>query len=154
MTDTEAINQAVEAFNNLSSGDATKLEDLNTRIQNHKGKWGVPMGGEKTASGAIRIPWVQNDPLIYEFIDFMYDKDLLPTFSWTGQDKLSELFVSEDQTKYDDIDLETALKLIFIATRKERFADGTLAWAFESGGFSKLVARLVELSGYENPYLP
>jgi hypothetical protein len=145
MDDTVTIEQALEAFHNLSGDDTAKLKDLNTRIQNHKGKWGIRRGGEEIGEDTIEMPWVENGPLIDEFIGFMYDKNLLPVFSWTGSDEVSELFASEDQTKYDNVDIETALKLIFIASRKERFASGTLAWAFESGGFLKLINRLTEL---------
>lgn len=145
MTDKESAQQAIDAFNNLSDEDTAKLKDLNTRIQNHKGKWGTRMGGEEIAEGTIEEPWVQSDPLIYEFMDFVYEKDLPIAFSWTEWDEGSELFASEDPTKYDNVDLETALKLIYVASRKERFASGTLAWAFESGSFPKLINRLVEL---------
>jgi hypothetical protein len=145
MTNTDPIKQATEAFHNLLGDDSAKLKDLNTRIQNHKGKWGIRRGGQEIAENTIEMPWVQNSPLIHEFIDFMCNKNLLPVFSWTEWDEGSDLFASEDQTKYDNVDLKTALKLIYTATRKERFADGTLAWAFESGGFPKLVNRLMEL---------
>jgi hypothetical protein len=145
MAEAEEFKQAVEAFHNLSYEDTAKLKELNTRIQKHSAKWSVHKGGERNADGTIRMPWVQNDPLIYEFIDFMATKDLLPVFAWTEWDKGSELFTSEDPTKYDNIDIETALKLIYATTRKERFADGTLAWAFESGQFPKLVKRIVTL---------
>jgi hypothetical protein len=145
MTDTEAIEQSVEAFNNLSGDDVMKLKELDTEIQNHTGEWSVNKGGEKTARGAIQMPWVQNDPLIYELIDFMAAKKLLPIFDWVHWDEGLELFFSEDANKYDNVDVATALKLILIAVRKERFADGTLAGAFEVGGFPQLVNRLVAL---------
>jgi hypothetical protein len=150
MTDKESIEQSVVAFHSLSGDDMATLKDLNTKIQNHEGKWGVSKGGEKTTGGAIQMHWVQNDPLIYEFIDFMADKNLLPVFDWTKWDEGSELFTSEDLTKYDNIDVDAALKLVLAATRKERFADGTMAWAFESGGFPKLVNRLVALGASNN----
>jgi len=145
MTDNPMIERAIETFHNLSDEDVAQLKDLNTRIQSHTGKWGVHRGGEKNPDGTIVMPWVQNDPLIYELLGFMDDKGLLITFKWAEWDEGSELFTSEDPIKYDNIDVETALKLISAAARKERFADGTLAWAFESGSFPKLVSRLVEL---------
>lgn len=145
MNDTESIEQAVEAFNNLSSQDTAMLKELNTKIKEHEGKWGLAKGGERTASGAIQMPWIENDPLIYEFLDFMRSKNLLPPFDWTKWDEGSKLFASEDPNKYDGIDVETALKIIVAATRKERFSDGTLAKAFEVGGFPQLVNRLAGL---------
>lgn len=149
MTDNESIEQAVEAFNNLSSEDIIRLKELNTKVQNHTGKWGVRKGGEKTTDGAVVMPWIENDPLIYEFLDFMDDKNLLVTFDWVKWEEGSKLFISEDSTKYDNVDVATALKLIYAATRKERFTDGTLAWAFESGSFPKLVNRLLKLRTVE-----
>jgi hypothetical protein len=143
MTDNEAIKQAVEAFHNLSGDDVTRLEELNTKIQNHAGKWGVPKGGDKNSDGSKQMQWMENDPLIYEFLDFMDSKNLLPFFEWMQWSEGSELFTSTDPAKYDNIDVETALKLIYTATRKERFHDGTLAWAFELGGFQKLISSLI-----------
>lgn len=145
MSDTEAVEQAVSAFYNLSSDKLAKLEEINSRIQNHKGPWGVSNDGQKNDSGRLEMPFVTNDPLIYEFLGFMHEENLMPVFDWTGWDEGSELFSSEDHTKYDNLDLETVLKLFYATSRKERFADGTLAWAFDSGGFLNLVNRLVEL---------
>ena len=145
MTDEEAFKQAVDIFHNLSGEDTARLGELNSKIQSHSGKWGVRKGGDKMPDGATQMYWVENDPLIYEFLDFMDDKNLLIIFDLAKWDDGSKLFVAEDPTKYDKVDIETALKLIYAATRKERFNDGTLAWAFEFGGFVKLVNRLVAL---------
>jgi hypothetical protein len=149
MTDEESIQQSVDAFNNLSGDNITRLKGLNTKIQDHTGKWGVAKGGEKTESGSTEMQWVEKAPLIYEFLDFMDDKNLLPFFAWSDWDEGSDLFVSENPAKYDDIDVATALKLIYAAVRKDRFGEGTLVRAFESGGFTKLVNRLVELKTAE-----
>lgn len=73
------------------------------------------------------MPWLQYDPLIFEFLGFMDDKGLLVIFKWTKWNEGSELFESEEPTKYDNVDVATALKLISTASRKERFAEGTLA---------------------------
>lgn len=146
MTDTEEIEQAVVAFKNLSVEDVAALAELNTKIQNHYGDWGLHKGGEKNADGSIQMPWVESDSLIWEFINFMNDKHLLPVFEWMNWSEGSDLFISTSATKYDNVSIETALKLIYAATRKERFADGTLAAAFESGGFPILVSRLTSLS--------
>lgn len=145
MTDQEAIKQAVDAFHNLSSDELAMLKELNSRIQNHKSPWGVSDGLEKNDSGRMEMPFVTNDPLIYEFIGFMYDHNLMPVFNWSEWNAGSKLFNSDDPTKYDNLDLETIIKIVYAASRRERFADGTLAWAFDSGRFSQLVNRLFEL---------
>lgn len=150
ITDQESIDQAVGAFHNLSYEDATKLKELNTKIQNHTGKWGERKGGERLPNGAIKEPWIELDPLLHDFIGFMYDKDLLPIFDWHAWEEGSNLFESDNPARFDHIDVETALKLIQAAIRKERFFSGTLVWAFEAGQYTKLVQRLVELYDYKS----
>ncbi|MEO8863013.1 MAG: DUF6508 domain-containing protein [Candidatus Saccharimonadales bacterium] len=147
MNDEQAISQSVDAFNNLWDEDRAVLNSINRKIQSHVGVWGIERGGEKNVDGSIEMPWMENDPLILEFIEFMYKRELLPGFYWAKWTEGSELFASKDLTKFDDIDLKTALKLIYMATRKERITDGTLAKAFELGGFPKLVNRLATLGG-------
>lgn len=123
--------------------DLVKLRELNSKIQNHTGLWGVQRGGEKNENGSMQMPWVQKDPLIYEFLDFMDSKSLLPVFAWSNWKEGSDLFESNDANKYDGIDVATALKLIYATMRKDRFSDGTLVWAFESGGFPQLISQLI-----------
>lgn len=63
----------------------------------------------------------------------------------SGEDvtRLKEL--NKSIQNHGDIEVEPTLKLTYTATRKERFADGSLVWAFEAGGFPKLIDRLVSL---------
>jgi hypothetical protein len=145
MNDNQTTNEAIEAFYKLSDKDTAKLKDLNKRVQNHQGKWSKRMGGEEVAENTIEMPWIQNDELIMDFVTFVYDRGLTIVFNWKDWDEGGRLYKSEDQTKYDNVDLETVLKLITSLIRQDRFADGSLAWAFESGNFPKLINRLVEL---------
>ncbi len=142
MNDEQSIQQSVNAFYSLSGDDASKLRELNTRIQKNRSVWGIKRGGEQTVDGAIEMQWVDKNPLIYEFLEFMDDNGLLPIFAWAAWKEGSDLFESDDPSKYDSIDTVIILKLIYAATRKDRFGDGTLVWAFESGDFVKLIDRL------------
>lgn len=144
MIDEESIKRSVDTFNSLSGDDVETLRELNAKIQNHTGKWGTHKGGEKNPDGSIQMPWIDKDPLIYEFLDFMDSRNLLPIFDWSEWDEGSELFTSEVPNKYDNVDVTTALKLIQAAVRKDRFGEGTLVWAFESGGFAQLINQLVD----------
>jgi hypothetical protein len=140
------LEDAVEFFNTLSNEDVAKLKKLNSRIQKYDGKWGERKGGDKLPDGSTESYWIDNQSLIYEFFDFMNDKNLLPFYDWFNWNEGSDLFLLDEPNKYNSVGLETALKLLYAAKRKERFADGTLVWAFESGYFPKLINRLVTLS--------
>lgn len=146
MYDEHTTEQAIEAFHNLSSDEIVKLEDLNARIQNHKRKWGKPMAGRQIAENSFEESWVRRDPLISEFIDFAFEKGFGITYVWADwNDDYADLFVSEEQTKYDNVDLRTALIMIGAAVRKDRAGGVTLVHEFESGSFPKLINHLVEL---------
>lgn len=149
MTDEQTTEQAIAAFHNLSGDDMMQLKALNTRVQSHKEKWGKRMGGQQIAEYSFEEPWIQNDPLIGELIfDFMGGKGLLILYVWDDwNDSHTELFASTDPSKYDKLDLRTALIIVSGAVRKDRFASGSLVRAFESGGFPKLINRLVKLAG-------
>lgn len=142
MSDEHSIQQSLDAFNSLSGDDVARLQTLNTKIQNHTGAWGIQKGGERNADGVVEMAWIDKDPLIYEFLDFMDDKGLLPIFAWSEWKEGVELFESNNPNKYDTIDVAKALKLMYTVTRKDRLGDGALVRAFESGGFVQLVNRL------------
>lgn len=144
MTDEESIKQAVETFHNLSEENVAKLKEINEKIQNHTGSWGTPKTGADAGTNAA-MAWLESDMLIYEFLDFMEFKNLLPIFEWRKWDEGLELFNSKDPAKYDNLDVATTLKLSFFAARKEHFKSGALVEAFESGELPKLINRLTYL---------
>jgi hypothetical protein len=139
------MNDTVNAFKNLPDEATKQLTNLNSRIQKHSGPWGESRGGDTDENGVMQMPWWEQNPLIGEFVKFMYDNNLIVNFDWGSWDKGREWYKSTDETKYDRLDVETALKLITAVVRNDRFHDGTLVNAFESGAFPKIINRLAEM---------
>jgi len=127
----------------LSDSDQSELENLYIRIQNHKGKWMVIRGGEEAEPGVISMPYTDPDPLISEFMEFMYDKDLVINFDWASWQEGRDFFTLDDPDKYSHLNTETTLKLITAILRNDRFNDGALASSFESGDMQKLIEQLI-----------
>ncbi|MNY38196.1 hypothetical protein D3C86_1728040 [compost metagenome] len=107
------------------------------------------LGGTKDESGVIEMPYSSPHPLISEFVQFMYDKDLILIFDWGSWDEGREWFMNSDESKYDRLDTETCLKLLTAVIRNNRFHDGALIAAFESGDFPKIINQLVKLGNAE-----
>lgn len=137
--------KSLNALNNLSENALKQLFDMNARIQSHKEKWGQVKGGEKSDDGSIEMPYVEKNPLIMGFLDFMYENDLVIPFEWSRWDEGREWYKSDDESKYEQLDAETALKLLTAVIRNDRFHEGALVSAFESGDFPKIINRLVGL---------
>lgn len=115
---------AVHRFRSLSNIDKKVLRALNARIQSHTGDW----------SG-----------LAQEFVQFMYDNDLVINFDWPKWQAGRDWYALQDASKYEKLDIEMALKLLTAIIRNDRFNDGALVRAFEDGSFPKIIQKLITI---------
>ncbi|HPQ82201.1 MAG TPA: DUF6508 domain-containing protein [Candidatus Saccharimonas sp.] len=134
-----------DTVKNLSNDDWQQIEELNSQIQSHTGSWGKMEGGDKDESGAIQMPYASPDPLVHKFLEVWYDKDLVIPFDWSEWDEGREWYTKTDESKYDSLNFETALKLLTAVIRNDRFNEGALMNAFESGDFPKIINKFVSL---------
>lgn len=141
----EDLENSLDAFNNLNENAIKRLVDINDQILARTGEWGETKSSEMNDDGSIEMPYVVKDPLILEFLEFMYDNDLVIVFDWANWDEGREWYKSTDQSKYEKLDAETALKLLTAVIRNDRFHEGALVNVFKSGDFPKIINRLVEL---------
>lgn len=139
------IQQAVDNYRNLSKESAEALRTISARIQDYTGMWGARHDNERNKEGMLIFPWVEQHPLIQDFVSFMYENELVVKFSWTEWQEGRNWYASEDEEKYNQLDVETALKLLTAIIRNERFNDGALVWAFEDGSFPKIIKKLITI---------
>ena len=137
--------ESTKVFLGLSDEARDQLAAINDRIQSHEGSWGKVQGGEKNEDGVIEMPFWTSDPIVSDFVTFMYANDLVMNFNWSAWDEGREWYKKDDDSKYETLDIPTALKLLTAVIRNDRFSDGALVGAFESGAFPKIINRLVEL---------
>ena len=145
MDEYKNIQNSINSFKELSK-DATKLlKGINSNIQSFAGEWGIRHNDERTNSGALIFPWIEQHPLIQEFVHFMYDNNLIVKFAWTEWQAGRDWFALQDDGKYDKLDIETSLKLLTAIIRNDRFNDGALVRAFEDGSFPKIISKLITI---------
>jgi len=136
---------AVNAFKGLSDDDIKALGGINDRIQANIGELSLLHQDERTASSALVFPWAEQISLIHEFVQFMYDKKLIIIFAWTEWQEGRDWYALQDDSKYDKLDVETALKLLTAVIRNDRFNNGALVDAFESDVFPKILQKLITI---------
>ena len=134
-----------DTFRNLSTSDIKVLNGLNARIQSHSGEWAVRHESKVTETGTKTFPFAEQHELIREFVQFMYDKDLVVNFNWSEWQEGRDWYASEDEEKYANLDVETALKLLTAVIRNDRFNEGALVSAFEAGTFPKIIQKLITI---------
>ena len=141
------MNEWEKAVAGLSDDDWKRIEDLNSRIQTHTGSWGEMITESKTEPGTMVWPYPDEDPLIREFIELWYEKNLVVPFDWGDWQEGRDWYANTDDSKYDTLDYETALKLLTAVIRNDRFNDGAILRSFESGDFPKIINKFTALKG-------
>lgn len=137
---------AVSRFRSLSNIDIEAFRSLNARIQSHSGEWGVYHVIKKSESGTNTFPWVEQNELVQEFVQFMYDKDLVINFDWSEWQEGRDWYALDDDGKYEKLDVELALKLLTAVIRNDRFNEGALVSIFQDRVFQKITNKLVEFN--------
>lgn len=145
MDEAQKIQQAVDNYRNLPKESVEALRTINARFQDYVGEWGKVHDNEHTESGALVMPWVEQCPLIQDFVSFMYENDLVVKFRWTEWQAGRDWYALDDDSKYDKLDIETALKLLTAIIRNDRFSDGALVRAFEDGSFPMIIQKLITI---------
>jgi hypothetical protein len=143
----DTTRDSVNSFSELSDETWEQFVDINNRVQSHEGSWGKTQGGETDENGVIQMPYSVPDPLVSEFVTFMYENELVVSFDWSAWDEGREWYKNSNESKYEALDIPTALKLLTAVMRNDRFNEGALVSAFESGDFPKIINKLVELRG-------
>lgn len=113
------------------------------RFENPTGKFGILHGVEKQPDGSMTLPWYEYRPVVTEFIQGLYDRQLNVVFDWGKWKRGEKLFA--DPGLIGDATAADCLKLITLCVRKDRFSDGFMAEALERGVITACLKRLRNL---------
>jgi len=108
------------------------------------GEWA---SAEKNEEETIQFPDCIEETIVSQFLDIVYRLPIIISFDWGAWEEGREI-ASNDDFDHDTLDLPTKCKLITAIVRNNRFCDGVLVSAFESG----LILRI--LKSIEKQILP
>ncbi len=102
-------------------------------------KFGSLEGGNEIANGIKQMPYWDHSPIVLEFLDIVYEMPVIISFDWGSWHEGREM-ASNSDFDFNTIDIPTKCKLITAIVRSDRFCDGALVSAFESG----LILRILK----------
>ena len=106
------------------------------------GEWA---GGEEREPGVFTMPFVAYSEEVREFIGHLNHLQVVSPFDWGtwGQDRGKEL--GEDPQRLAEASLEECRMLLTAHVRADRFSEGHLLQAFESGYIVAILERVSAL---------
>jgi hypothetical protein len=125
---------ALEKIASLTKRDWQPLLDLIPRIE-QEDKFG------ETIVQPGQFPYFAPGEVISRFWQIIHELPVMVPFDWPGWKEGHDLLRDPD-IDYHDVDIPTKCKLITMLVRQERFSEGTLAWAFESGLMLKILKAI------------
>lgn len=100
-------------------------------------------GGDKDENGVIRIPWVEYATQVLDFLRVLSLHGWVVPFDWPSW--LPEAKRLVEPGGVEGADVETLQRLLTTIVRQDRFVEGNLASAFESGLVVRILRRIAEL---------
>lgn len=111
----------------LSNTDWKRLFDMIPRIESSE-DFGEFKQFEKDSDGITQFPFLVKSKLVDEFIDLMYELNLVVIFNWSDWTIGKAIIEKGNYEKQDTI---TLLKILTTFIRADRFNDGFLVSRFE-----------------------
>ncbi len=103
--------------------------------------FGTEAGGEINADGTITMSYFVKEPVVSKFFDLVYSIPLIINFDWgTWYNKRKSL--EKNDFDFDTIDIPTKCQLLTVIVRSDRFCEGALVDAFESGIILKILKSI------------
>jgi hypothetical protein len=121
----------IEKINAFTDQDWKPLLDLIPEIEKTQ-TFGDFYGVERTESNELVLPYTVNGSLVDQFLEIVYELPVIINFKWSAWAEGREMARNPD-FDFNSIDIPTKCKLITALVRNDRFNDGVLINAFESG---------------------
>ena len=116
------------------------LLDLIPEIELTNKFWEIA-GGEKNDKGDIQMPYYMDSPIVEKFRESVVELGIIISFDWSNWDDGRKI-ARNKEFDYDSIDIPTKCKLITAIVRNDRFCEGALVAAFDSGLILKILQSI------------
>ena len=131
-------NNYKEQIHAFTQQDWQPLIELIPKVESTS-KFGEWASAEKNEEVNILFPYCIEAPIVSQFLHIVYRLPIIISFDWGAWEEGREI-ASNDDFDHDTLDLPTKCKLITAIVRNNRFCDGALVSAFESG----LILRILK----------
>ena len=136
----------VDRINAYTRQDWQPLLTLIPKIENTS-FFGECAGRDKDEEGYAQFPYCVPAPVVSQFLEIVYAIPIVIGFNWGEWDEGRKM-ARDENFDFDSTDLIKKCKLITAIVRNDRFCDGALVAAFESGLILKILKSIEkEVSG-------
>ena len=104
-------------------------------------KFAEMKGGENNDQGISQIPYYSVAAIVTKFLEIVYRLPIIISFDWGAWDEGRKI-VRDKNFGFDKLDIPTKCKLITAIVRNDRFCEGALVSAFESGLILKILESI------------
>lgn len=138
-------NNYIETINGFSSSDWKPILDLIPEIE-QTSTFGEMKGGEKNAEGIMVLPYWIESRVVSHFHRIVYDMPIIIDFDWGSWHEGREM-ARDESFDFNSVDIPTKCKIITAIVRDDRFCEGALVSAFESGIILKILKSIRQQTG-------
>ena len=127
----------IEKINLYTESDWKPIFDLIPSIENTEvfGKWA---GGEKNKDRVFSMPYMDLNETVGEFLKLVYNIPIIISYDWGSWDE-GRRIAGDAYFDFDTIDIPVKCKIITAIVRNDRYCEGALVSAFESGLILKIL---------------
>ncbi|MCW8306337.1 PD-(D/E)XK nuclease family protein [Acidiphilium sp. PA] len=143
LTKPQSVSTGTETNNRITDESLDKIKAIAkflpifTRADFKFGEW-VRKDGE--------IGYVCLSDPAQEFIQMLYDKEWISQFSWTDWETTTEAVRLRDEPDFlAEANTDQIAKLLTVIVRKDRFVEGELLAAYESGLLNRIISRAISI---------
>jgi len=106
-----------------------------------KKKFGKLVGSKKMPDGNLSLPFWLEDEIVSRFFNAAYILGVVKVFDWAAWQEGIDILNNPD-ANFNDYDPETLCKLITLIVRSDKFCDGYMINAFETGTMAGIIEAL------------
>jgi hypothetical protein len=130
----------IEIINSYDRGHWQPLLDLIPVIESTEIFEDIP-DNDKVDSEIFQMPSLIRSSLAMKFSSLVYKLGIIISFDWPHWDE-GRAIANKEDFDFDLIDIPTKCKLITAVVRNDRFCDGALIGAFETGFILKILQSI------------
>ena len=103
--------------------------------------FGRVAGGQEIEEGVMQFHYMISSPVVDLFRQLVYELPVMVVFDW-GRWKEGNRMLNDESFDFDTVDIPTKCKLITSIVRADRFSEGYLVSAFESGVILRILKSI------------
>lgn len=133
----------------MMAADLQALADFLPALRQAGFQAGQTSGGDEIEPGVFRMPFVSYDPIVDSFVEAAYSHAwVLKDFDWpTWAQSAEATSLRDDETSIRNATPDQLARLLTVCIRQDRFVEGALMEAFDSGLILRIVERAAVLIG-------